>query len=296
MSDDWIRRAHVDLEDLWESASLRLLEAYDVEAAPHWRLELESQPYGEIWLVRAGRCAVVLGDQSALAGPGEVVVLRPGRRRVSANGAAGPLSLTGFGCSLSAFGAIDLLGGLDLPLVVRDPSPRLVRLIERTVAAARGDRRDRGFRARALAELALAEVVPAEPAAPELRPELQGALAFIAEHFGEPLDIAAIARTVHLSPKHLSRLFRETLGLPPMAYLRRYRLNWAREQLVTGDEPITTIGFDAGFSGAAHFSRAFRAEHGVNPRAVRAHARALRASGRSERSSTRESTTVPSLP
>jgi len=294
MSDEWIRRAHVDLEDLWESSSLRLFEAYEVEAAPRWRLELDCQPYAEIWLVRAGRCAVALGGEQALAGPGEVVVLRPGRRRVSANGAAGPLSLSGFGCSLTAFGAIDLLGELDVPLVLRSPSARLVRLIERTVQAAHGDRLDRVFRARALAELALAEIVPPDLAAPPLRAELEAALRFVADHFGEPLDLAAIARSAHLSPKHLSRVFRDTLGIPPMAYVRRYRLHWAREQLVTTLAPVTTIGLEAGFTGPAHFSRAFRAEHGVSPRTLRAHARALRASARSAPSSDPLPTPVPS--
>ena len=47
--------------------------------------------------------------------------------------------------------------------------------IERTVEAAHGDRLDRVFRARALAELALAEIVPPELAAPPLRPELEAA-------------------------------------------------------------------------------------------------------------------------
>ena len=161
MADAWIRREHVDL---W-SADVRLIEAYDVVAAPHWRLELDRQPYGEIWLVRSGRCAVTLGDEHALAGPGEVVVLRPGPRRVSANGASGPLALCGFGFSLT---------GLDAPLVIREPSERLRRLIPRTVRAAHDN-----LRARALAELALAEIVP--PSRP--RAEVQAALDHIAVAF-----------------------------------------------------------------------------------------------------------------
>ena len=270
MADEaWIRRAHVDL---WETTSVRLLEAYDVEAAPHWRLELDHQPYGEIWLVRDGRCAVTLGDEHALAGPGEVVVLRPGRRRVSANGASGPLALTGFGFSLSA------LSEVELPLVIRDPSEQLRRLIAQTVGAAHGDRVDRVLRARALAELTLAEIVPAELPPRDLRPEVRSALDHIAAHFGEPLDLAGLAASVHLSPKHLSRLFRDAVGISPMAYLRRHRLHWAREQLIAGDAPVTEIGLAAGFKDSAHFSRAFRAEHGVSPRALRTTTRSLRAS------------------
>ena len=258
MADEWISRAHVDL---WEAASVRLIQAYDVVAAPHWRVELD-QPYGELWLVRSGRCAVTLGDEHALAGPGEVVVLRPGLRRVSANGASGPLALCGFGFTLA---------GLDAPLVIREPSERLRRLIVRTVKAAHGDRE---LRARALAELTLAEIVPhTRP-----RAEVQAVLGHIASHFGEPLDLAALAAAAHLSPKHLSRIFREAVGVAPMAYLRRYRLRWAREQLLTTDASVTWIAVQAGFKDSAHFSRAFRAEHGVSPRELRATSRSLRTS------------------
>jgi AraC-like DNA-binding protein len=257
VADEWIRREHVDV---W-SADVRLIEAYDVVAAPHWRLELE-QPYGEIWLVRSGRCAITLGDEHALAGPGEVVVLRPGLRRVSANGASGPLSLCGFGFSLA---------GLEAPLVIREPSERLRRLIQRTVRAAQSDRE---LRARALAELALAEIVPA--ARP--RAEVQAALNHIDAHFGEPLDLAGLAAAVHLSPKHLGRVFREALGVAPMTYVRRHRLQWAREQLLSTDATVTAIAFEAGFKDPAHFSRAFRNEHGASPRELRASSRSLKAS------------------
>jgi AraC-like DNA-binding protein len=257
VADEWIRREHVHV---W-AAEVRLLEAYDVVAAPHWRLELDRQPYGEIWLVRSGRCAITLGDEHALAGPGEVVVLRPGVRRVSANGASGPLGLCGFGFSLI---------GLVAPLVIREPSERLRRLIERTVRAATGNE----LRARALAELALAEIViPARP-----RVEVQAALDHIADRFGEPLDLAALAEVAHLSPKHLSRVFREAVGLAPMAYLRRHRLRWARDQLLATDASVTAIALEAGFKDTAHFSRAFRAEHGASPRELRASSRSMRTS------------------
>jgi AraC-like DNA-binding protein len=258
VADEWIRRAHVDL---WEATSVRLIQAYDVVAAPHWRLELE-QPYGEIWLVRSGRCAVTLGDEHALAGPGEVVVLRPGLRRVSANGASGPLALCGFGFSLP---------GIEAPLVIREPSVRLRRLIVRTVRAAHGDDE---LRARALAELALAEIIPAS----RPRAEVRAVLNHIAAHFSEPLDLAGLAAVAHLSPKHLSRVFREAVGVAPMAYLRRHRLRWAREQLLSTDAPVTAIALEAGFKDSAHFSRAFRAEHGACPRELRATSRSLRTS------------------
>lgn len=284
MSDpagDWIRQAHVDLEGLWETAAFSLYEAYDVTVGPRWRLDLDVQPYTEIWLIGAGRCSLTQGAQQAHAGPGQVVLVRPGMSRISANGGTEPLSLIGFGCSLLLLD-VDLLGRLDLPLLIADPSPRLQELIGAAVRATHSGGIDRIFRARALAELALAEVITATGAelpgtAAPLRPEIAAALAFIAGHYRERLDLAAIASAVHLSPKYLARCFRSSLGITPMAYVRRHRLSRARELLVTSDLPVSRIALNTGFVQTAHFSRTFRSEFGVSPSIVREHARALRA-------------------
>ena len=293
-AEDWLHQAHVDLVGLWEDAAFRLYEAYDVIAGPRWRLELDAQPYGEVWLIREGACSVALGEQHVVVQPGQVALLRPGPRRVSANAGTQPLSLAGFGCGVMLFGAIDLLGLLKLPLVLPHPSDRLRDLITETVAASQADRTSRAFRAPALAGLALAEIVDLARAdlrdgsgsgAPlpdvEVRPEVRAVLAHVALHFGDHLDLDNLARAAHLSPKHLARCFRETLGVTPMAYVRRYRLTRAREQLVTTDLPVSRIATDTGFADLAHFSRAFRTQFGVSPRILRTHTRALRSTSRS---------------
>lgn len=274
---DWIRQDHVDLDGLWESATFTLNEAYDVVVGPRWQLGLPAQPYGEIWLIRSGVCAVELDERRALASAGQVVILRPGLRRMSANGGSGTLALVGFGCSLRS-GPVDLLGRFDLPLVVTSPTSRVCSLISQTVAAAQGSGPDRVFRARALAALAVAELVRDEPSAAitEIRPELRAVLAYIASHYGDPLDLRALARVAHLSPKQLGRSFGAELGLTPMTYLRRFRLDRARERVAGTDEPISRIAHACGFSELAAFSRAFRRQHGVSPRTLRDHSRALR--------------------
>lgn len=208
--EDWIHQAHVDLEGLWETAVFRLHEAYDVSVRPGWRLDLPTQPWGEIWLIRSGVCTLRLGDEAALAGPGELAILRPGRSRVSANESTEPLSLVGFGFSIMLSEMIDLLTQLDLPLVLRDPDDDLCSLVRGTVAASHGGRAERVFRARALAQLTLAEIAAATgtdlpervPSAAvgrgaqvAVRPEIQAALEFVAEHFREPLDLTTVARS-----------------------------------------------------------------------------------------------------
>jgi AraC-like DNA-binding protein len=286
--EDWIEQAHVDLAGLWEGATFRVIEAYDVVVGPRWVIDLEVQPYAEVWWIREGACALRLGAKEAIARAGEVAVLMPGPKRSSANGGAVPLSLSGFGCSLVLFDGVDLLAQLDVPLVVSNPSVELTSAIERVVRASRGAPPDRIFRTRAWAELALAEVVAQAPLAAadlaarsrleSLRPEVSAALEWIAGHHGDPsLDLRTLAAAVHLSPQHLTRCFRESLGVAPMGYLRRHRLSRARDRLIESDRPVSAIMLEVGLTNLAHFSRAFKNQFGSSPRAFRAIERALRA-------------------
>lgn len=285
--DDWIRQAHVDLDGLWETATFRLHQAYDVIVKPGWRLDLDVQPWCEIWLIGEGTCTLGLDGETVLAREGDVAILPPGPHRRSANEGSGPLSLLGFGCTLLQFEATDLITQLGLPLVLRRPPAGLCDLIRSAVRAAGGTGPDRVLRARANAELALAEIIGIVRAGlPEtipglvVREEVRQALAFIAGHYADRLDLATLARAVHLSPKRLARCFREALGVTPMAYLRRYRLERAREQLIATDLPVTQIAYETGFQEPAHFSRTFRAQFGVSARALREHARAFRTTAR----------------
>ncbi|MGW5360543.1 helix-turn-helix domain-containing protein [Actinopolymorpha pittospori] len=286
--DDWIRQDHVDLEGFWESAAFRLHQAYDVTVKPAWRLDLDVQPWCELWLIREGECAIAIGEETAVARAGEVAILPPGRSRASANHqGTEPLSLIGFGCSLLLFETVDLVAQLPLPLLLKQPTDRLRDLIGEVVRSAAGGGADRVFRARAYAELALADVIeqsgtalPGTIPGLALRSEVRAALAFIGDHYAERLDLATLARAVHLSPKRLAYCFREALGVTPMAYLRRYRLERAREHLIASDLPITQIAYSTGFQEPAHFSRAFRTHFGISARTLRDHARAFRTTER----------------
>jgi AraC-like DNA-binding protein len=59
------------------------------------------------------------------------------------------------------------------------------------------------------------------------------------------------------------------LGLTPVAYLNRYRVQQARQLLKTTHKSITEIALDVGFSGSSYFSRIFRRETGMSPEAYR---------------------------
>jgi len=95
------------------------------------------------------------------------------------------------------------------------------------------------------------------------------AMAYIHEHYAEPISLDDIAAYVGFSEQHLSRCFRKEIGITPVDYLRRYRIRQARALLETGDRSITEVALEVGFSGSSYFARVFRAEVGVSPSAYR---------------------------
>jgi AraC-like DNA-binding protein len=95
--------------------------------------------------------------------------------------------------------------------------------------------------------------------------------AIILEQASDPsLTPASIAAQLSVS---LRQLYRAVTGTDsPAARIRRRRLERAAELLTAGREggQVEKIAQDCGFASAEYFSRAFRREFGLSPRAYRA--------------------------
>ena len=77
--------------------------------------------------------------------------------------------------------------------------------------------------------------------------------------------LVELARVVGVSPAHAVRLFQRHVGLPPMTWHRRHRLEIAGRWLSGSDLPVQDIAARVGFHDPLHFSRAFRAWSGLSP-------------------------------
>jgi AraC-like DNA-binding protein/ActR/RegA family two-component response regulator len=92
-------------------------------------------------------------------------------------------------------------------------------------------------------------------------------MAYIHEHYAEPISREDMAAYGGVSARHLTRCFSQEVGVSPITYLNRYRVKEAKRLLLAQDRSITQVAGDVGFSDSSYFARVFRNEVGVSPRA-----------------------------
>ncbi len=95
--------------------------------------------------------------------------------------------------------------------------------------------------------------------------KVRRAILLIEQNLSEPLEVSELARRVNLSQRQLERLFQAELGLSPLVFARRLRLNHSLWLLTNTRRKVTEIAQSCGFNDASHFSRMFRSEYGCTP-------------------------------
>ncbi|GIT93188.1 AraC family transcriptional regulator [Jannaschia pagri] len=95
-------------------------------------------------------------------------------------------------------------------------------------------------------------------------------LRFIRENLERTISLDDLAREAGMSASHFSRLFKDTVGTPPMQYVMAYRIEQALEMMRDPTRRLGDIALSCGFADQAHFSRSFKQVTGETPRKRRA--------------------------
>jgi AraC-like DNA-binding protein len=106
------------------------------------------------------------------------------------------------------------------------------------------------------------------PAAQPVR-YVEEALALMQESIHTALDLDQVARKLGIDKSYFVRLFKRTVGVPPMRYFLGLRLDSAKHRLRNGDEGLRAIALDLGFHDEFHFSHQFKTHVGESPHAYR---------------------------
>ncbi|CRZ17355.1 helix-turn-helix transcriptional regulator [Mycolicibacterium neworleansense] len=97
---------------------------------------------------------------------------------------------------------------------------------------------------------------------------LRRAIAYIEANADRDIALVDIAEAVYVTPRALQYMFRRHLEVSPMGYLRRVRLDHARQQLLKADPATTTVQAVAarwGFAHTGRFAAVYRRTFGENP-------------------------------
>ncbi|MET0131805.1 MAG: AraC family transcriptional regulator [Stenotrophomonas chelatiphaga] len=98
---------------------------------------------------------------------------------------------------------------------------------------------------------------------------LRLALAHLNAHYAENVRMQTLLDITGFSLSKLERSFRKVFQMTPQQVLTRLRIQMAMH-LLHGNDSIASIGQACGFSDQSAFTRKFKAEAGLSPRAYRA--------------------------
>ena len=95
------------------------------------------------------------------------------------------------------------------------------------------------------------------------------AMAYIHEHYAEPISREDLAHYLGMSSDYLTLCFRNEVGMTFVAYLNRYRVNQAKLLLSESHKNVKEVAIAVGFSDSGYFTRVFRRQVGVTPDSYR---------------------------
>jgi AraC-like DNA-binding protein len=93
---------------------------------------------------------------------------------------------------------------------------------------------------------------------------------FLTEQYTEQLTLTELAEYADLSPYHLVRSFKQTVGLTPFQFLRNYRIEKSKQELLS-NKPIAAVAVEVGFYDQSHFHKHFKLVTGFTPREFQRH-------------------------
>jgi len=99
-------------------------------------------------------------------------------------------------------------------------------------------------------------------------PRLSRAIVVLHEDPGRAWSNAELAEIAGMSLSRFADAFRTRIGETPMAYLRRWRMTLAHQDVDRGHR-VQEVARRYGYGSSEALARAFQRQHGVNPLAVR---------------------------
>ena len=95
-------------------------------------------------------------------------------------------------------------------------------------------------------------------------PDVTHAISYINKNIDQPITVADVAKSVHVSVNTLERHFKESINLSPRTYMQKKRLANAARLLAEGSS-VTEASEKSGFSDYSWFIALFKKTYGITP-------------------------------
>jgi len=102
---------------------------------------------------------------------------------------------------------------------------------------------------------------------------------WIADHYAAPNPVSRMVKRAGLPERSFKRRFRAATGFTPVAYVQTLRMEEAKQQLETTDQPTDQVGAAVGYEDPAFFRRLFKRHTGITPARYRQRFKGLRFRG-----------------
>jgi AraC family transcriptional regulator, arabinose operon regulatory protein len=266
-------------EALWSSVTCTSFRAGYWDCAPDWWLRERIMPNYILFICVSGGADFILGGRAYRLEPGAVLLAPPHVPQEGRHDPRHPLSVYAVHFAARLYGLFDVPLVYRLPVTVRPEPEHLVLLIDAArrilaefASCAPGYALAVNAECSRIVALLWREVVAHDPARAaecwertaeiaRLTPTFQ----LIQARYTQPLTLQDLAQTVPFHPAYFSTFFTRVVGVSPMRYLTRYRLDRARELLLSTDRSVADIAALAGYPDSSYFGRVFRQAEGMRP-------------------------------
>lgn len=99
--------------------------------------------------------------------------------------------------------------------------------------------------------------------------QVENILSWIESHYMAPFRLDDLSKALHVSPYHLSHLFKEATGVSITDYIAARRIHHAVRLLTTSAKSISMIAEEVGLTNSSYFCKLFKTNMGVTPHQYR---------------------------